>query len=109
MNPNRLVAFSVLNEFHLITFSLRIEVSFSSGTIAYSPLSFCGPSTSRPMVLPSVENEWQFAQVGKPAIRARLPGAPMSFSRQVMSLVADSGRGLITPRSPCTIISGTSR
>ena len=46
-----------------------------SGTSAYRPLSFCGPSRSMPSVLPSREKEWQLAQVCRPSISRRLWGS----------------------------------
>src|ERR1035441_1199051 len=73
-----------LNELHLMMSSLRMVVCGPTEPIAYSPLSFCGPSTSNPRVLPSRENEWQLAQVGNPSINFRLSGSPIYFSRQVM-------------------------
>ena len=47
------------------------------GTMAYSPLSLLGPSTSMPIVLPSVENEWQLAHVCRSCMTTRLSGWPM--------------------------------
>ena len=75
----------------------------------YSPLSFCGPSRSMPMVLPSREKEWQFAQVCRPSINSRLCGSPTLRRRQAISGTAAGARGLITPFSSSEGISGTSR
>src|ERR1035441_808629 len=61
-----------LNELHFTMSSIWMTVCGLTATMAYSPLSFCGPSTSNPRVLPSRENEWQLAQVGKPSINFRL-------------------------------------
>ncbi len=47
-------------------------LTFCSGIIAYSPLSFCGPSTSMPSVFPSRDTEWQLAHVGSPVITVLL-------------------------------------
>ena len=71
-------------DLHWITSSLRMVVWGRTDTRAYSPLSFCGPSTSTPSVSPSRENEWQLAQVGKPSMSFRLPGWPTLSSRHVM-------------------------
>src|SRR6185312_8006901 len=88
MNPKRLTAGSELfpsrlsrNELHRITSWLRIVVSFDTGTSAYNPLSFFGPSMSSPSVLPSFENEWQLAHVGRFSITTRLWLSPMLRTR----------------------------
>ena len=109
MNPNRRSDpnFS-RNELHLITSSLRIVISGFTGTTAYSPLSFCGPSRSIPIVLPSRENEWQFAHVCRPVISSRLCSSPTFRNRHAISGTAAAASGLITPFSSSDGISGTS-
>ncbi len=117
MNPNRftdgselLVFGSSRNELHRITSTFRIVMFLLTGTIAYRPLSFFGPSMSRPSVLPSVEKEWQLAQVGRSSMTVRLWVSPMLRNRHLISGIAKGGSGCIKPfDSGGGIISGTSR
>jgi hypothetical protein len=88
---------------------LRIVIRGWTLTIAYSPLSFWGPSISIPSALPSAEKEWQLAQVCSPSIITRLCVAPTSRSLQAISGMACGARGLITPFSFSEGMSGTSR
>ena len=76
MKPNLLLAFSSAKELQRITSSLRIEVAGFTKTMPYKPLSLPGPSTFRPIVFPSIENEWQSMQVGRPCIISRLLASP---------------------------------
>src|ERR1035438_3841809 len=85
MKPNLLLAGSPEKDCHFNTSSLRMDVSFLTGTRPYSPLSFAGPSTSNPSVLPSLEKEWQFAQVGRPCITILLLGSLTLRSRHEIS------------------------
>ena len=96
-------------ELQAITSSLRMAICGWMETRAYNPLSFCGPSTSIPNVLPSRENEWQLAQVCRPSISTRLRGSATLRSRQAISGTALGARGLITPFATSEGISGTSR
>src|ERR1035437_1147643 len=50
-------------DFQVITSSFRMDICGLTALMAYRPLSFCGPSRSIPMVLPSAEKEWQLKQV----------------------------------------------
>ena len=87
-----------------------MEVSLRTGTSAYRPLSFCGPSTSMPIHLPSWEKEWQLAQVGSPDIITRLRPVERSINRHAIRGTAWVGSGWISPCSPTgPEISGTSR
>ena len=91
------------------TFSGRMDISGAMGAMTYVPLSFSGPSKSIPKVLPSLEKEWQLAQVWRPVSSSRLLDSPTFRSRQATSGNAPVGRGLITPFSSSEGISGTSR
>src|SRR5512134_1979716 len=97
------------NESHEITSSLWMDIWGEIEAIAYMPLSFLGPSRSNPNVLPSRENEWQLAQVGRPSISRRLRGSATLRSLQATSGIALGGRGLMTPFSSSEGINGTSR
>ena len=69
MNPTRTgLPASVGNDDHEIMSSLRMVIFGATGTMVYRPLSFCGPSMSRPSVLPLPEKEWQLAQVCRSVI-----------------------------------------
>ena len=50
-----------------------------------------------PIVLPSRENEWQLAQVGRFSITVRLCGSPMFRNSHLMSGRAVGGSGVIGP------------
>ena len=74
--------------------SLLVIVMFLvTGTMAYKPLSLRGPSISSPSVLPSRENEWQLAQVGRFPITVRLCGSAMFRICHLMRGMADWGSG----------------
>ena len=112
MNPNRFCARSSLNALQWITYSLLIVLTGFTGISAYSPLSFCGPSTSMPSVFPSRDSEWQFAHVGSPVITVLLSESETYRSCHLIIGSTESGSGLITPRSSLSGgggISGTSR
>ncbi len=89
--------------------SFLIEVTGFSGTIAYRPLSFAGPSRSRPSVLPSSEKEWQFAHMCMPVSTTRLLVWLTLRRRHAIRGMEEAARGLITPFSVSEGISGTSR
>src|SRR5271165_7313669 len=99
MNPKRFTAGviravgSSWNELQRTTFALVIVMFFDTDTIAYKLLSFLGPSKSSPSVLPSLENEWQLAQVTSFCITVRLCGYEMSRSFHLISGTANGGRG----------------
>ena len=86
-----------------------MEMCFSTGAIAYSPLSLLGPSRSIPMVFPSAENEWQFRQVGTSVSTVWLSGSRMSRSLQLIRWIAFAGSGCTTPSVFAEGIRGTSR
>src|ERR1700690_766092 len=88
---------------------LRIDMFSWMGTIAYRPLSFLGPSTSMPMVLPSVENEWQLAHVCRSCINNGLSGLPISRRRQLIRYSEVGASGCMKFLAPIDGISGTSR
>src|ERR1017187_8890358 len=107
MNPNRFTAGSKLfaseltwNELHRRTSLLLMVMFLVTGTRAYKPLSLRGPSISSPSVLPSLENEWQFAQVGRFSITVWLCGSAMFLICHLISGIADCGSGCIGPFSP---------
>ena len=100
---------SVGNDGHETISSLRMVIRFSTGTIPYRPLSFCGPSMSRPSVLPSPENEWQLAQVCRSFITIWLLLSEILRIRQLISGIAAVASGLMNPFSSSDGISGTSR
>ena len=83
MNPTRDCP-TRRSEFQETVSWLRMDICFWTETIAYRPLSLPGPSTSMPMVLPSVENEWQLPHVCISWINNRLSGLAMSRRRQLM-------------------------
>jgi hypothetical protein len=64
---------------------------------------------SIPMVRPSRETEWQFAQEWRPSITTRLVVSATLRSRQAISGTNRWSRGLMTPFSPSEGMSGTSR
>ena len=97
------------NVLQATTSSLRTVVWGRMDTRAYSPLSFSGPSTSMPSVLPSRETEWQLAQLWMPSINRWLLLSPTLRRRQAISGIALAASGLITPFSVSAGISGTSR
>src|ERR1039458_9688621 len=80
--------------------SFRMDICFRIGTTAYRPLSFLGPSTSMPIVLPSAENEWQLAQVCRSCITTRLSGWLTSRRRQLMRYSEAGARGWMKFFSP---------
>ena len=62
-----------------------------------------------PIVLPSRENEWQFAHECMPVSSTRLSVAATSRSRHAISGTNFWSSGLMTPFSPFDGIRGTSR
>ena len=62
-----------------------------------------------PNVLPSRENEWQFAQVCMPVRRTRLAGWETSRRRHAMSWTLLRASGWMIPFSAADGMSGTSR
>ena len=75
-------------------FPVAIVIFFATDVSAYRPLSFCGPSMSRPSVLPSAENEWQLAQVCRSVITTWLAGSATLRIRQAISGMRALGQRL---------------
>src|SRR5579859_7465768 len=69
------------------------------GINAYRPLSFCGPSTSMPRVLPSRARLWQLAHVGRPVITVFGCASETQRSCHLIIGSTESGSGLMMPRS----------
>src|SRR5664279_624507 len=105
MKPNRFTAGVILavgsswNELQRTTSVLLIFICFDTDTIAYKLLSFLGPSKSSPSVLPSLENEWQLAQVTSFSITVLLCVSAMFRNFHLIKGTANGGRGWITPGS----------
>src|SRR4051794_9868729 len=96
MNPIRSWGLvSPLNDAHEIMSFVRTVIFRVTGTTAYRPLSLRGPSMSRPRVLPSRLNEWQFAQECKSVMTTWLEGSARFRIRHAMRGTALGSSGWI--------------